>query len=334
MKSNDYYEILGVSKNATDDEIQRAYRKMARKYHPDVNKDKDADKRFKELGEARDVLKDPEKRKLYDLYGRNWQQERDRPPPHYRSSKVETGRGGFSKSFRFGNENFGESADFDDILESLFEKSRGDKAGRVPPGYAEAGRASEVEITISLADVFHGASKNLTLQSYELGSDGKMRPVTKTLQVKIPKGITDGAVIRLAGQGEKGRERGSAGDLLLRIHIAPDARFRTDGHDLYTVVAVSPWEAVLGAGIPVQTMEGTVTLSVPSGSQNGRRLRLRGKGLPTRSGSAGDIIVELEVRLPDHLTGEEERLFLAMAKASKFNPRLKTVQRAGSRNNG
>ena len=202
-----------------------------------------------------------------------------------------------------------------------------------PATKRQAGLA-RLEITISLADVFHGASKNLTLQSYELGSDGKMQPVTRTLQVKIPKGITDGAVIRLAGQGEKARGRGSAGDLLLRIHIAPDSRFRPDGHDLYTVVAVSPWEAVLGAGIPVQTMEGTVTLSVPSGSQNGRRLRLRGKGLPTRSGSAGDIIVELEVRLPDHLTGEEERLFLAMAKASKFNPRLKTVQRAGSRNNG
>jgi curved DNA-binding protein len=334
MKAHDYYEILGVSKNATDDEIQRAYRKLARKYHPDVSKDKDADKKFKELSEARDVLKDPEKRKLYDIYGPTWQQEKDRPPPHYRNNTTDTGRGGFSRSFRFGNESFGEASDFDDILESLFEKSSGRKARREPSGYEAAGNASEAEITITLSDVFHGASKTLNLQSYELGPDGKLHPVTRTLQVKIPKGITDGAVIRLAGQGEKGSGRGNAGDLLLRIHILPDSRFRPDGHDLYTVVAVSPWEAVLGAGIPVQTMEGTVTLSVPRGSQNGRRLRLRGKGLPTRSGSAGDIIVELEVRMPDHITSEEERLFLAMAQTSKFNPRLTATQRAGSRTNG
>ncbi len=325
MKTRDYYEILGVSKNASEDEIQRAYRKLARKFHPDVSKDKDADRKFKELSEAREVLKDPEKRKLYDTYGANWQQEKDRPHWHGAGDK------GYSRSFHFSGDDSRQSADFDDILENLFRQGAGSQSGYQHHGFDSPGRETEAEISVSISEVFHGASRTLTLQTYELGPDGRMQPVTRTLQVKIPKGITDGAVIRLAGQGEPGSGgRGKAGDLLLRIHIAADSRFKAEGHDLYTVVAVSPWEAMLGAGIPVQTMDGTVTLSVPRGSQNGRKLRLRGKGLPKRNGSAGDIIVELEVRLPDHISGEEERLFLEIAKTSRFNPRTKYIQRAGN----
>ncbi|MDK9708279.1 MAG: DnaJ domain-containing protein [Desulforhopalus sp.] len=330
MKAKNYYDILGVTKTATDEEIQRAYRKLARKYHPDVSKDKDADKKFKELNEAREVLKDPEKRKLYDTYGSDWQREKDRPPPYSRySGGAGPGPEGFSRSFHFDGGGFGGGAGFEDIFENLFQQG-GAGAGR-RQGYSDdfPGQSTEAEITISLHDVFNGASKTLTLQSYELGPDGRMQPVSRTLQVKIPKGITDGAVIRLAGQGGKGSGRGGDGDLLLRIHIAPDPRFKTEGHDLYTVVAVSPWEAMLGAGIPVETMDGTVNLSVPRGSQNGRKLRLRGKGLPKRSGGAGDILVELEVRLPDQITEEEEKLFLQMAKTSRFNPRMKKAQRAG-----
>jgi curved DNA-binding protein len=336
MKKRDYYEILGVTKNASEDEIQRAYRKLARKYHPDVSKDKDADKKFKELNEAREVLKDPEKRKLYDTYGVNWQQEKDRPHTqhHGYSARGTKGHNGFSRSFHFTGDNFGKSTDFEDILEDLFQQGSGGQKRYGSHGYDSPGKEAEAEITISLSDVFHGASRTLTLQSYEFGNDGRMQPITRTLQVKIPKGITDGAVIRLAGQGERGSGHGKAGDLLLRIHIAADSRFKAEGHDLYTVVAVSPWEAVLGAGIPVQTMDGTVTLSVPRGSQNGRRLRLRGKGLPKRNGSAGDIIVELEVRLPDHISSGEERLFLELTNISKFNPRAKNMQRAGSQTNG
>ena len=335
MKAQNYYEILGLRKDASDDQIQRAYRKLARKYHPDVSKDKDADKKFKELNEAREVLKDPEKRKLYDTYGANWQQEKDRPRSQYRyGGRAEPGSGGHSQSFHFTGNDFGESADFNDILENLFRQGVGDQSSYGRHNYDSSGKATEAEITVTLSEVFHGAARTLTLQSYDLGPDGKMQPVARTLQVKIPKGITDGAVIRLAGQGERGGGRGKAGDLLLRIRIAVDSRFKADGHDLYTVVAVSPWEAILGAGIPVQTMDGTVTLSVPRGSQNGRKLRLRGKGLPKRNGSAGDIIVELEVRIPDHISGEEERLFMEMAKSSKFNPRAKQNQRAGNQTNG
>ncbi len=330
MKTQNYYEILGVSRNATAAEIQRAYRKLARKYHPDVSRDKDSEKKFKELSEAREVLKDPEKRKLYDTYGANWQREKERPPsqkPY--GEKGSDGSGGFARSFHFTGNDFQESSDFDEILRNLFNQGVGGATGYGNQGDATPGGDAEAEISVTLSEVFHGANRSLTLQSYELGADGKLQPVKRTLQVKIPKGITDGAVIRLAGQGGQGVGRGSAGDLLLRIRIAADARFKADGHDLYTVVAVSPWEAVLGAGIPVQTMDGTVTLSVPRGSQNGRKLRLRGKGLPKRNGSAGDIIVELEVRLPDHLSLEEERLFLEIANTSKFNPRSTKMQRAG-----
>jgi len=335
MKAQNYYEILGVSKVASDDQIQRAYRKLARKYHPDVSKDKDADKKFKELSEAREVLKDPEKRKLYDTYGANWQQEKDRPRSQHRyDGQAAPGSGGYSQSFHFTGNDFGESADFDEILENLFRQGAGDQSGYGRHNYDSPGKPTDAEITVTLSEVFHGAGRTLTLQSYELGPDGKMQPVTRTLQVKIPKGITDGAVIRLAGQGERGGGRGKAGDLLLRIRITADNRFKADGHDLYTVVAVSPWEALLGGGISIETMDGTVTLSVPRGSQNGRKLRLRGKGLPKRNGSAGDIIVELDLQIPDHITGEEERLFLEMAKISKFNPRAKKTQRAGSRANG
>jgi curved DNA-binding protein len=334
MKAKNYYEILGVSKDASDDQIQRAYRKLARKYHPDVSKDKDADKKFKELSEAREVLKDPEKRKLYDTYGANWQQEKDRPRSQHRyGGQAAPGSGGYSRSFHFAGNDFGESTDFDEILENLFRQSGGDQRSYGRHNNDSPGTTTEAEITVTLSEVFHGAGRTLTLQSYELGPDGKMQPVTRTLQVKIPKGITDGAVIRLAGQGERGGGRGKAGDLLLRIRIAADNRFNADGHDLYTVVAVSPWEALLGGGIPIETMDGTVTLSVPRGSQNGRKLRLRGKGLPKRNGSAGDIIVELEIQIPDHITGEEERLFMEMAKISKFNPRAKKTQRAGNQAN-
>lgn len=333
MQKPDYYKILGVAKNASDEEIQRAYRKLARKYHPDVSRDKDAERKFKELNEAREVLKDPEKRKLYDTYGNDWQTEKDRPPPHFRSGgrRTNAAGGGFSRSYRFEGDEFRGSADFDDIIENLFQQGTGGHGGGrySQHNYDAAGRSTEAEITVSLRDVFQGASKTLNLQSYELGDDGRMQPVTRTLQVKIPKGITDGAVIRLAGQGERGVGRGSDGDLLLRIHIAADSRFKTDGHDLFTVISVSPWEAVLGAAIPVETMDGTVTLSVPRGSQNGRRLRLRGKGLPMRNGSAGDIIVELEVQLPDQISSEEEKLFIEIANISKFNPRAQKVQRAG-----
>lgn len=328
MEFQDYYKILGVKKDASREEVQRAYRKLARKFHPDVNKDKDAEEKFKKINEAKEVLQDPEKRKLYDAYGENWQQGGQQPNWQNREHTGRPGEEGFSRTFRFGSDgSFEESAGFSDFFNSLF----GDQfAGRQRQHYGNEmpGRSQEAELTVSLADVFHGATKAISLQTYEADGQGRVRPITRTLQVKIPQGVTDGAVIRLSGQGEKGYS-GEAGDLLLRIHIAPNRYFRIDGHDLHTSVAVSPWEAALGAKIPVRMIDGTVTLAIPKGSQNGKRLRLRGKGLPKRGGGAGDILVELEVRVPDHLTEEEERLFMEISRKSSFNPRDKHSQRAG-----
>ena len=328
MEFQDYYKILGVKKDASQEEIQRAYRKLARKFHPDVNKDKDAEEKFKMINEANVVLKDPEKRKLYDAYGKNWQQGSQQPHRQQRESSRRPGQEGFSRTFRFGSGgSFEEGSDFSDFFNSLFGEGVAGRQQR-QYDYEMPGRSQEAELTVSLTDVFHGATKGISLQTYEADGRGQVRPVIRTLQVKIPIGITDGAVIRLSGQGEKGMQ-GSAGDLLLRIHVAPDPRFRVEGHDLHTSVAVSPWEAALGAKIPVQMIDGTATLSIPKGSQNGKKLRLRGKGLPKRSGSAGDIIVELEVRMPDHLTQEEEQLFTEISRKSSFNPRDRHSQRAG-----
>ena len=328
----DYYKILGVSKDASKDEIQRAYRKLARKFHPDVNKDKDAEEQFKKINEANAVLKDPEKRKRYDTYGQNWQQGGFQQPPDWnQDGSYKRGGDGFSGgSFKFSRDGgFSDAEGFSDFFNNLFGGGFDNRRSGYG-GFDMPGRSHEAEITVSLADIYHGATKALSLQSYESGPDGQIRPVTKTLQVKIPKGVTDGSVIRLAGQGEKGSGGGATGDLLLKINLAPDFRFRVDGHNLYTVVAVTPWEAALGTKVPIQTIEGSVTLTVPKGSQNGRKLRLRDKGIPKRSGAQGDIIVELEIRIPDKLTGDEETLLKELSQKSRFNPREKRHQRAGS----
>ena len=177
--------------------------------------------------------------------------------------------------------------------------------------------------------MFTGANKSISLQSYEQDSGGNLQPTSKTLQVKIPKGVTEGSVIRLPGQGEKGLGAGGSGDLLLRIHIAPDTRFSVDGHDLHTTLAIAPWEAVLGTKVDVQTVDGSVTLSVPKGSQNGRKVRIRGKGLPKKSDPAGDLIVTLHIQVPTTVSEEEEQLFKTMAAKSRYNPREKMSQHAG-----
>ena len=333
MEFQDYYKILGLSKDASQKEIQRAYRKLARKYHPDVNKGGDAEEKFKQINEANEVLKDPEKRKLYDTYGKNWQQTGSQPPPHWDKQGFSQGteREGFSRTFHFGgNGEFKNAEGFSDFFESLFGGGASNRHTRAGYGFDRPGRSHEAEISVSLADVCHGASKAISFQTYEADESGQVRPVTRTLNVKIPKGVANGAVIRLAGQGDKGVGQGVAGDLLLQVNIAPDPRFQVDGHDLHTIVPISPWEAALGGKVKVQTVNGAVTLSIPKGSQNGRKLRIRGKGIPKREGAAGDIIVQLEIRMPDHLTNEEEQLLKELSTKTQFNPREKNYQRAGS----
>ncbi len=333
MEFQDYYKILGVSKDASQKEIQRAYRKLARKYHPDVNKGEDGEAKFKQINEANEVLKDPEKRKLYDTYGKNWQQAGSQPPPHWDNPGFSqgTGRDDFSRTFHFGGgSNFENTEGFSDFFESLFGGGGANRRGRTDYDFDMPGRSYETEITVSLADVYHGVTKAFSFQTYEADENGNVRPVTRTLNVKIPKGMTNGGVIRLAGQGDKGVGQGVAGDLLLQVKIAPDPRFQVDGHNLHTIVPISPWEAALGGKVEVQTVDGVVTLSIPKGSQSGRKLRIRGKGLPKRGGGAGDIIVQLEIKIPDHLTTEEEQLLKKLSTTSHFNPREKHYQRAGN----
>lgn len=319
MKKRDYYEILGVPRTASAEEIQRAYRRLARRLHPDVNKQQDAEKKFKELSEAREVLKDPEKRKLYDNYGDQWQEVGVNHRGRARSTRGGKGR---ARSESFSGEPFASGDAWQEVVEDLFRRSSAGYGAwdSKTEDFTPAGRV-EAEVTVSLADVFFGATKTLTLTTYNLAADGGMRPTQRTLQVKIPKGIADGATLRLAGQG--------GSDLLLHLRIAPDPHFSRDGDDLLTVVAVSPWEAALGATIPVRTLDGSVTVRVPKGSQNRGRLRLRGKGMPRRDGTAGDLLVELEICMPEAMGGEEERLFQQLAKTSRFDPRTFASQKRG-----
>ena len=330
MEYVDYYKILGVPRNATQEQIQRAYRTRARKYHPDINKDKNAEAEFKKVNEANEVLKDPEKRKLYDTYGKDWQNGAQYQDAQWdQAFKRAQSQSDGTRIFRFSNDgNFGEAHGFSDFFHSLFGENPRQQQWQ---DFSRPGRSHEADITVTLKDIINGTTKSISLQTYEVDTSGQPQPRTRTFEVKIPKGVTDGSVIRLPGQGEKGSGGGIAGDLLLRIHLAPDPRFHVDGHDLTTVVAITPWEAALGTKIKVQTVEGTVSLTIPKHSQNGRKLRIRGKGLAKKDGQPGDLFVELLVQVPASLSEEEERLFKELAAASKFNPRQKAGQRASAK---
>jgi curved DNA-binding protein len=324
VKYEDYYKTLGVSRTAPADEIQQAYRRLARKYHPDVNKEKGAEAKFKHINEAYEVLKDPEKRKRYDELGENWKAGQEfRPPPGWegtrggrRAANVDAGDfGGFSDFFDaiFGGGGFGQRAG------SWSTAARGNGSKRRQ--HAEPGQDLEAEITISLADVFHGTTRRIDLQSAEPDEHG--RALTKSLDVKIPAGTSEGSTIRLAGQGHPSPFGGSPGDLLLRVHVAPDARFDVSGSDLTTVLPITPSEAVLGAKVSVPLFVAEAVVTIPPGSQSGQRLRLRGKGLPKRGrhGEHGDMLVELRIVVPKEPNPEERALYEQLSASSNFRPR-------------
>lgn len=327
----DYYQTLGVQRSATAEDLQRAYRGLARKFHPDVNKEAGAERRFKDINEAYEVLKDPEKRKLYDELGSNWKQGQDfRSPPHYRSQP-----GGGSRSWPGGQGGPDSGVgDFSEFFESLFGGragggfSGGDEFAEAMRGNrrqhgrsrSRAGQTHETDIRISLIDAFRGAMRQIQLEV----SDARGRVSTRTIDVRIPPGTTDGSVIRLSGQGGPGAGGGAAGDLLLRVAIDPDARFTIDPsskHDLQTIVRIAPWEAVLGAKVSVSTLEGDIMVSIPPGAQSEQRLRIRGRGLPKKGGEQGDLYVQLRVVTPTNVTSDERVLYEQLARGSNFDPR-------------
>ena len=310
MKYKDYYEILGVPREASQDDIKKAYRKLARKYHPDVSKEKDAEERFKEINEAYQTLSEREKRAAYDQLGRHRPGEEFRPPP------------GWEREFRF------EGADLNDFLDlsELFERFGGGAGGRRrgragPGGFAIPGQDYEVTAHLTLEEVYHGAEVTLELSAPELTLDGTLQRVPKTIRVRVPKGATDGQRLRVPGKGGPGVNGGPPGDLYLNIVLRPHSLFKASGHDLYLELPVTPWEAVLGAEIEVPTLAGRVKVTVRPGARAGQKLRLSGRGLPTPKGGHGDLYCVLQIETPSALSEREKQLYADLAKLSTFNPR-------------
>lgn len=322
MKFQDYYQVLGVPRTASTDDIRKAFRKLARKYHPDVNKDPSAESKFKEINEAYEVLSDSAKREKYDRLGANWKAGQDFTPPPGWEQAFRSGPGGGSTHFSF------EGGDFSDFFSALFgsmdpnasgpfrRSRRSSRSARNPfAGFdfsADAEPAppppAESHLSISLEDLFSRAPQTLTFSDPTTGA-------SKTLRVRIPQGASDGTRIRLAGQAPSG------GDLLIHLHLLPHPVFRVHGHDLETDLPLAPWEAVLGAKVRIPTLDGPASISIRPGTQNASRLRLAGKGLPDRQGRRGDLIASVSIRVPTHPSDAERDLFRRLSEASTFHPR-------------
>lgn len=301
----DFYDVLGVSRNATADEIQRAYRKLARTYHPDVNKAPGADDRFKEISEAYDVLSDPETRTRYDAFGHDFR----RVPEGASPDDVRAAGGGGGGGDAWYTSGFDGDIDIESLFGGMFGRGgrrRGSGWGPTP------GADQETEITLSVEDAFRGGKRSITLT----GPSGQ-----RTYDVNIPPGVTDGQRIRLAGQGGRGRDGGLDGDLYLVVRVAPDRRYRLDGRDIIVDLLLAPWEAALGTTVAVDTPGGDAKVKVPAGSSTGRRLRLKGRGMPNRRGAPGDLYAEVKVMVPKKLSDEERRLFEELGRTSTFDPR-------------
>src|SRR5690606_38286339 len=308
MEFRDYYRDLGVERDATADDIKKAYRKLARKYHPDVSKEPDAEERMRAVNEAYAVLSDPEKRAAYDQIGQAGHAGQEfHPPPDWGA--------GFEFS---GGDGQGLGAEeFSEFFSSLF--------GRAPRGAPAAGghrmRGSDhhARVMIDLADVYQGATRSISLRGARIDESGRVVSEERTLQVAIPKGLVEGQHIRLAGQGGPGIGGAKPGDLYLEVRFTPDDRYRVEGRDVHQSVAVTPWEAALGAEIDVPTPSGTVRVKVPAGSQSGRKLRLKERGIP--GNPAGSLYLELRVVLPPASTERARKLYETMAREMAFDPR-------------
>ena len=308
MEYKDYYAVLGVDRKATQGEIKRAYRKLARKYHPDVSKEADAEQKFKDLGEANEVLKDPEKRAAYDQLGSNWNaQQGFQPPPDW----------GTGFEFHGAPPGGGDQHDFSDFFESLFGQARGPGSGS--RGFHMQGEDHHAKILIDLEDSFNGASRSITLQMPEVNPDGHVVTRNRTLKVRIPKGIRQGQQIRLAGQGATGMGSGKAGDLYLEIEFKSHRHYRVEGADVYLELPLAPWEAALGASVKVPTPSGAIDLKIPPNAQAGKKLRLKGRGIPAKT--PGDLYVVLQIALPPADNDKSRAIYERMKEELEFDAR-------------
>lgn len=323
MEFRDYYKVLGLERSATAEQVKTSYRRLARKYHPDVSKEPDAEAHFKEVQEAYEVLRDPEKRAAYDQLGSEWKSgQQFRPPPGWGSDFEFSGRpagggraGRRGARFRAGDEDGGFAAEgFSDFFSSLF----GGGSPFASAG-ARSGRDHHARLEVGLEEAFRGTTRTLELKRPEVKSDGSVELRSHVVRVSIPPGVTEGQLIRLAGQGEPAAGGGAAGDLYLEVHIQPHPQFQLDGRDVTLTFPVAPWEAALGASVTVPTLGGPVEMQIPAGAQSGQKLRLRGRGLPGKP--PGDQYVQLKVVLPPADSPEAKALYEEMRAKLNFDPR-------------
>jgi curved DNA-binding protein len=308
MEFKDYYKVMGLPRDATEAQIKQAYRKLARKYHPDVSKEKDAEARFKEVGEAYEVLKSPEKRAAYDQLGQGPRPGEDfRPPPDWGAGFEWSGAGA-------------RESDFSDFFETLFGSQGRARAGN-RRGAFHAGRGEDhhAKVLLDLDATLHGGVRQITLRVPEIDADGRLVSKERVLNVQVPKGILAGQHIRLAGQGARPLGEGTPGDLFIEVEFQPHPLYRVDGRDLYLDLTVAPWEAALGATVKTPTPTGTVDLKIPPNSHAGTKLRLKGRGIP--SSPPGDLYVVLQIALPPAQDEKAKAAYAAFAAALPFNPR-------------
>ncbi len=321
VEFKDYYKILGVSRTAPDEEIRKAFRRLARQYHPDVAKNKaEAEEKFKEINEAYEVLGDPAKRKKYDTLGADWNRARSQPPPGWQQG-ARFGKGsGEEFEFRFGG------TGFSDFFEQFFGGRGGVGGFRFGEEEAPAGggertqRGGDIEgdILVTLTEALHGSVRSVSLQRVNPGTGSAE---THTFRVKIPAGVEEGRLIRVAGKGEAGFRGTAPGDLYLRIRFAKHPDFRVRGSDLFYDLPLAPWEAILGATVTIPTLEGSISLKIPAGTSQGQQLRVRGRGLAAGGGNRGDLYAVASIQVPSQATPEEKALWEQLAAKSTFNPR-------------
>ena len=325
MEFKDYYKVMDVARDASADDIKRSYRKLSRKFHPDVSKEKNAEARFKELGEAYEVLKDPEKRAAYDQLGANWKAGQDfRPPPGWDAGAEHAGRGA---QWQFNGDEAG--GDYSDFFETLFRQGFGAQAGGAGAGgrgqrapFSAQGEDRHAKIQIDIEDAYSGATRTVSLRVPEADAQGRVNYHEHQITFSVPKGIRAGQHIRLAGQGGPGVGGGKPGDLYLDVEFSPHALYRVDKHDVYVDLPIAPWEAALGAEIEAPTPTGRVEVKVPAGSATGRKLRLKGRGLP--GSTPGDFYYVLQIVVPNADSDSAKSFYGDMAKQfSSFNPRIK-----------